>query len=196
MSEAKLKLLEARRSQLFGELLSRLKGSALSVCAGIPATGGNYDTIFTSLIDRYQDKRALAAAYMDKIINFSPIKMESRENYQEFLDQTYSSVPVTKRQEVTAVQQELHHHQDAGSSHITTLCSSSLEHQRQNTTVLLSTVKVAVQTVKHPHWRLSCRDSGPWRKSPYPLNHCQRRMHTVKRSSNPHASVKWMAATA
>uniref|UniRef100_A0A8D9B682 Peptidase A2 domain-containing protein n=1 Tax=Cacopsylla melanoneura TaxID=428564 RepID=A0A8D9B682_9HEMI len=306
-------------------LLSRLKGSALSVCAGIPATGGNYDTIFTSLIDRYQDKRALAAAYMDKIINFSPIKMESRENYQEFLDQvgasvlalkalnienfseyllyyitvkkidhesvkefersilsadgmpqfdellkfvrnqarlmervdsgdaqgrathskevfkkssqnnvqvkprfphksialvssknlcpvckqdshalykcsvfmgldpsqrvevvkanrmcfnclsnthqavacpvktgckkcgykhntmlhlqTYSSVPVTKRQEVTAVQQELHHHQDAGSSHITTLCSSSLEHQRQNTTVLLSTVKVAVQTV-------------------------------------------------
>ncbi|KAI5739399.1 hypothetical protein M8J77_018863 [Diaphorina citri] len=77
-------------------LVSRLKGSALSVCAGIPAVGSNYDIIWKSLVERYEDKRSLAGAYIEQILNFKPIKAESRALYQSFIDQVGASVVALK----------------------------------------------------------------------------------------------------
>lgn len=69
-------------------LLSKLSGSALTVCSGIPPIGSNYQTIWNLLVDRYEDKRALASSYIDQIIKFKPIKSnDSKVEFQAFIDQ-------------------------------------------------------------------------------------------------------------
>ncbi|KAI5715931.1 hypothetical protein M8J77_024772 [Diaphorina citri] len=77
-------------------LVSRLKGSALSVCSGIPAVGSNYQTIWQALKDRYEDKRAMAGSYMDSILDFKHIRSESIEMYQKFIDEVGMSVLALK----------------------------------------------------------------------------------------------------
>lgn len=73
-------------------LISKLSGKALSVCAGIPPTDVNYDVIFKALINKYDDKRALAAAYLDTLFQFKPIKQESAMCLANFVDMFGSTV--------------------------------------------------------------------------------------------------------
>ncbi|KAI5748367.1 hypothetical protein M8J77_024789 [Diaphorina citri] len=77
-------------------LISRLKDQALSLCSGIPPIGSNYETIFKALTDRYQDVRSLASYYIDNILNFKPIKEESKAEYNNFIDKFGASVAALK----------------------------------------------------------------------------------------------------
>uniref|UniRef100_A0A8D9E1Y2 Uncharacterized protein n=1 Tax=Cacopsylla melanoneura TaxID=428564 RepID=A0A8D9E1Y2_9HEMI len=56
-------------------LLSKLGGSALSVCAGIPPSNENYLVIYNALVDKYQDTRNLATHYLDNILQFKASKL-------------------------------------------------------------------------------------------------------------------------
>uniref|UniRef100_A0A8D8WZP0 Integrase catalytic domain-containing protein n=1 Tax=Cacopsylla melanoneura TaxID=428564 RepID=A0A8D8WZP0_9HEMI len=73
-------------------LVSKLKNQALGVCAGIPPVGSNYDLIWNSLVERYQDVRYLASYYVDNILNFKNITHESHVSYTQFIDKLGTSV--------------------------------------------------------------------------------------------------------
>lgn len=51
-------------------LIGKLSGKALSVCAGIPPIASNYEILWNTLKDKYQDKRTLATMYLEQILNF------------------------------------------------------------------------------------------------------------------------------
>lgn len=48
-------------------LVSKLTGSAASLCAGIPPTPANYNILWNSLIEKYDDPRFLAASYLNQL---------------------------------------------------------------------------------------------------------------------------------
>ncbi|KAI5735347.1 hypothetical protein M8J77_017205 [Diaphorina citri] len=73
-------------------LVSKLKDQALAVCAGIPPVGSNYEAIWQSLVDRYQDVRYLAGHYVDSILDFQAITTESKVSYNQFIDKFGASV--------------------------------------------------------------------------------------------------------
>uniref|UniRef100_A0A8D8WAG5 Integrase catalytic domain-containing protein n=1 Tax=Cacopsylla melanoneura TaxID=428564 RepID=A0A8D8WAG5_9HEMI len=77
-------------------LVSKLKDGALNICSGIPAVAANYNAIWDSLLERYQDPRSMAAHYMDVILNFKPIKFECKDMYSKFIDQVGSAVLALK----------------------------------------------------------------------------------------------------
>ena len=78
-------------------LVGRLRGSALSVCSGIAPTGDNYEIIWRTLLDKYQDKRFLANSYLEQIINFRPLQSESSKNLNLFLEKFDVSVSALKK---------------------------------------------------------------------------------------------------
>ncbi|CAK1598343.1 unnamed protein product [Parnassius mnemosyne] len=63
-----------RSIEKFHYLLTCLSGSALSIAKGVPVTSDNYKIVFDALIERFQNKRILAATYLDKICCFIPLK--------------------------------------------------------------------------------------------------------------------------
>ncbi|KAL1447022.1 hypothetical protein WDU94_001901 [Cyamophila willieti] len=73
-------------------LVSKLKDQALNVCAGVPPVGSNYEQIWKSLVERYQDTRYLASHYVDNILNFKNITSETHVSYTQFMDKLGSSV--------------------------------------------------------------------------------------------------------
>uniref|UniRef100_A0A8D8QLF9 Uncharacterized protein n=1 Tax=Cacopsylla melanoneura TaxID=428564 RepID=A0A8D8QLF9_9HEMI len=81
-------------------LLSKLGGSALSVCAGIPPSNENYLVIYNALVDKYQDTRNLATHYLDNILQFKASKVESANHLNIFVDQIGASVAALKSLEI------------------------------------------------------------------------------------------------
>lgn len=61
-------------------LVGKLTDKAKSICAGLPATGENYPIIWQALVDKYEDKRAMAASYVDQLLEFKPISTGSASN--------------------------------------------------------------------------------------------------------------------
>ncbi|CAI6357195.1 unnamed protein product [Macrosiphum euphorbiae] len=56
------------------QLLSQsLTGSALSVIKSIPLSASNYNVAWAALTDRFENKRLLATAHLDKLFAFKPI---------------------------------------------------------------------------------------------------------------------------
>ncbi|XP_074030835.1 uncharacterized protein [Leptinotarsa decemlineata] len=78
-------------------LVGRLKGSALRVCSGIAPTGNNYPIIWQSLINKYQDQRALANSYLNQIMDFKRLTSESSSNLNLFLEKVDSAVRALKQ---------------------------------------------------------------------------------------------------
>ncbi|KAI5752311.1 hypothetical protein M8J77_015778 [Diaphorina citri] len=77
-------------------LVSRLSGRALSSCAGIPATADNYEILFNHLVEKYNDKRSLSSSYLDTLINFKPLKLESGNSLGMFTDKFCATVLALK----------------------------------------------------------------------------------------------------
>lgn len=77
-------------------LVGRLRGSALSVCSGITPTGDNYNSIWSTLLDKYQDKRYLANSYLKQLLDFRPLQNESNRNLNLFLENFHAAVNALK----------------------------------------------------------------------------------------------------
>ncbi|XP_008482926.1 uncharacterized protein LOC103519612 [Diaphorina citri] len=73
-------------------LVSKLSGKALSMISGTPATGDNYQCIYDSLVDRYNDQRTLASYYIDQLLSFKPLKGETVDQLNNFLDKYCAAV--------------------------------------------------------------------------------------------------------
>lgn len=70
----------------FHYLLSCTKGSALSIVKSVPITASNYEVVWQSLLDKYQDNRMLVGKYLDKMLNFPALKSESPTNLNNFIE--------------------------------------------------------------------------------------------------------------
>lgn len=77
-------------------LVGKLTDKARSVCAGLPATGENYPIIWQALVDKYEDKRAMAAGYINQLLDFKPIANGSASNLEYFLCNFDASVKAFK----------------------------------------------------------------------------------------------------
>ncbi|XP_045454788.1 uncharacterized protein LOC123664238 [Melitaea cinxia] len=65
--------------------------SALTAISGIPPTADNYDLIYSTLVDKYQDIRTLASTYLQQIINLKPLTTASADGLNVFLDKFAAS---------------------------------------------------------------------------------------------------------
>lgn len=72
----------------FYYLLSAVSGPALTIVKSMPVTSDNYQIVWSALVKRYENKRALATTYLDKLFNFKPLMTESVSGLNGFL-QTY-----------------------------------------------------------------------------------------------------------
>lgn len=81
-------------------LMGALTGSAKTLFSGLPPTGENYDIIWKKLVEKYQDNRKLAAAYLDAIVGFKTLQFESANNLDLFLDKFDSSVSAFKKLDI------------------------------------------------------------------------------------------------
>ncbi|KAJ8966497.1 hypothetical protein NQ317_019892 [Molorchus minor] len=81
-------------------LVGRLKGSALGICSGLAPTGDNYAIIWQSLVDKYQNKRALANSYLDQIMEFRGLHNESSKNLGLFLEKFDAAVKALKNLQI------------------------------------------------------------------------------------------------
>lgn len=70
----------------FHYLLSCTKGSALNIVKSLPITACNYDLVWKSLLDKYQDNRMLLGRYMEKMLCFTPISKESSTQLNTFME--------------------------------------------------------------------------------------------------------------
>lgn len=69
----------------FYYLLSAVSGSALTIVKSMPVTSDNYAIVWSALVKRYENKRALATTYLDKLFNFKPLVTESVAGLNGFL---------------------------------------------------------------------------------------------------------------
>lgn len=69
-----------------------LSKSALTAISDIPPTADNYDLIYSTLVDKYQDIRTLATTYLQQIINLKPLTTTSADGLNIFLDKFAASV--------------------------------------------------------------------------------------------------------
>ncbi|XP_015377511.1 PREDICTED: uncharacterized protein LOC107171769 [Diuraphis noxia] len=70
----------------FHFLSQSLTGSALSVIKSIPLSAANYNVAWAALTDRFENKRLLATAHLDKLFAFKPIAQESVPALTTFLN--------------------------------------------------------------------------------------------------------------
>ncbi|XP_052743984.1 uncharacterized protein LOC128199256 [Bicyclus anynana] len=71
-------------------LLGQISGTAQTAIAGIEPTGDNYQLIYSTLEDKYQDVRNLGCFYLDQIYNFKPLI--NSQNLNSFLDTCATSI--------------------------------------------------------------------------------------------------------
>lgn len=73
-------------------LIGKLSGKAESLCAGITPCAENYDLILQTLIDKFEDKRMVASAYLNQMFDFQPISSTSASNFDLFHEQFINAV--------------------------------------------------------------------------------------------------------
>ncbi|XP_060871447.1 uncharacterized protein LOC132945707 [Metopolophium dirhodum] len=83
-------------AQRFHHLLSCLSGSALAIIKSIPLSAANYPIAWDALSERYNNKRLLASAHMDKLFAFKPIAHESLPALIEFVNTFKENVSIIK----------------------------------------------------------------------------------------------------
>ncbi|XP_022161617.1 uncharacterized protein LOC111027526 [Myzus persicae] len=83
-------------AERFHYLISRLSGSALSVIKSVPLTAANYAIAWGAQSDRFDNKRLLASAHLDKLFAFKPIVQESLPALMEFVNTFKENVSIIK----------------------------------------------------------------------------------------------------
>lgn len=66
-------------------LLTAVSGPALTLVKSMPITADNYQIVWNLLVKKYENKRALATSYLDKIFQFKPLQSESASGLNSFL---------------------------------------------------------------------------------------------------------------
>ena len=81
----------------FYHLRDALRDSAINIIKQIPLLSANYELPWTSLVERYDNKRILANEYFSKILKF---KFNERStplgNHQSFIKNFYENVSALK----------------------------------------------------------------------------------------------------
>lgn len=80
----------------FYYLLSAVSGPALTIVKSMPITATNYSIVWNSLVTRFENKRALATTYLDKVFSFKPLQYESVDGLNAFLQACQDSVKALK----------------------------------------------------------------------------------------------------
>lgn len=80
----------------FHYLISCLSGSALSIVKGVPITDLNYHVAFDALVDRYQNKRLLAATYIDRVFNIPQLKSSNVNELSKLTNTLLESINALK----------------------------------------------------------------------------------------------------
>ena len=62
-------------------LIGLLSGKAASIAIGLPVIGSNYDILWNRLIQRFQNSRALAVLYLEKILELKPMITASANGF-------------------------------------------------------------------------------------------------------------------
>ncbi|XP_052741339.1 uncharacterized protein LOC128198719 [Bicyclus anynana] len=78
-------------------LVGRLKGKAALICSGLPATAENYPIIWESLIQKYDDPRSIACAYLNQLLQFKPLTNNNSNGLDSFITTFDSSVEALKQ---------------------------------------------------------------------------------------------------
>lgn len=80
-------------------LISKLKGKAQSICVGIAPTPDNYKVLYETLVDKYEDKRAIAISYLENILNLKPLGSgkANATNLESYIDQFSTSVAALRQ---------------------------------------------------------------------------------------------------
>lgn len=86
--------------QKFYYLHESLTGKALAAIAGLALTGDNYGVIYSTLVSKYQDVRALGAAYLDEILNLKKLTTPTVEGLNNFLDKFAISAAAFERLDI------------------------------------------------------------------------------------------------
>lgn len=82
-------------------LIGKLSDRALSVCAGIPPIGENYEIIWQALVDQFQDQRSLANNYFQQMLEFKPAPSASANSLNDFLEKFDAALNALKKLEFT-----------------------------------------------------------------------------------------------
>lgn len=82
--------------QRFHYLSSCLSGSALSIIKSIPLSAENYAIAWNALSERFDNKRLLASAHLDKLFAFTPIAHESLPALILFVNTFQKNVAIIK----------------------------------------------------------------------------------------------------
>ncbi|KAL0812118.1 hypothetical protein ABMA28_009496 [Loxostege sticticalis] len=78
-------------------LVNKLTGQALCVCAGLAPTAENYIVIWDALVQKYDDPRSLACAYLNQLLHFKPLNNTSSTGLDSFINNFDSSVEALKQ---------------------------------------------------------------------------------------------------
>lgn len=81
-------------------LLGKLSGKALSITTGMLPTADNYPILWAALIEKYEDKRALASRYLSQILEFKIIQNEGVSQFNAFLEKIDGSISALKNLKV------------------------------------------------------------------------------------------------
>lgn len=79
----------------FHYLLSCVRGPALNLVKSLPITAANYSLVWKSLLEKYQDERALIGRYLNKLLNFTQLNKSNISNLTSFIetfDQSYKAI--------------------------------------------------------------------------------------------------------
>lgn len=83
--------------QKFHYLTSSISGSALTVVSHLPMQEANYKIAWDALLQTYDNKRMLAAAYLNKLIHFKPlVGKQSCDTYKYFLSKVADNIAAFK----------------------------------------------------------------------------------------------------
>ncbi|KAJ0175222.1 hypothetical protein K1T71_009363 [Dendrolimus kikuchii] len=85
----------------FYYLLSAVSGPAQTIVKSMPVTSDNYHIVWDSLVKRYENRRALATNYLDKIFNFKPLVQESVSGLNDFLQTFQENIRALKSLKIT-----------------------------------------------------------------------------------------------
>lgn len=85
-------------------LVGRLKGKALNICKGILPTAENYPVIWNALVNKYNDKRVLAASYFDKLMNLPIVNEKVPTQLEDFIDKFSSLYSALKQLELNSLE--------------------------------------------------------------------------------------------
>lgn len=85
-------------------LLGRLSGKALAICQGIIPSAENYIVIWNALLNKYNDKRLLAASYLDTLMNLPAVDSSSPASLEQFIDKFSSIISALKQLKINSLE--------------------------------------------------------------------------------------------